>query len=402
MSFEPVKKYTGPEEFVEETVERIRYAVADETVLGFLSGGIDSTTCGKLAVKALGERGFRGRHFDHGGMRKDEWKDVIYYLNNGCGIPTSFHDYSETFLKAVMEAGADAEKKREVVSKTYFDLALKEAKMFDAKFFIHGTIEPDWLETSTLKLKRQHNVLLEEQKKRFKEEGIEVIEPLYYLRKPQVREVARYLGLPSEVTERKPFPGPGLYCRAIGQVTVEKMEVLREVDALVRPKLEEVTASMLRYSSQEDMDYQCLCALVDNKTNKIEIEVHPDVDIEDPRVTEDKVTGMIEGKRSYTKLLLFDSWDETKDLIDYSEEIIKDNINKGIGRCATLLWRGDPRGKYLVILRSILTKDFTTAQVTPIPRDILRDDIASEIRMREIAGVYYDITPKPPATIEFE
>jgi len=399
MDFEPVENYKSPSEFVSETVRRYKEFVGDRrTVIGFLSGGIDSTTCGKLSILSVGKRNFIARHFDHGGMRKGEWQEVIYYLNNKCYIPTSFHDYSEDFLEAIIEAGEDSERKREALSKKYFDLAIKEAFEFGADFFIHGTIRPDWEET-TMGIKRQHNVLLEEQLSRFEKEGIKVIEPLYYLTKDQVKEVARFLSLPPEVIERKPFPGPGLYCRAVGQVSREKMRILREVDALATPKLEKFTKQIATE------DYQCLSAIIDNKKEDIDFEAKEyGIKLnESPKITKSRVTGMINGKRTYTNLLLLPSFEPIGKLINASTKIIEDNFEKGIGRCAALIKRKYSSGNYIVVLRSVLTKDFRTAKVAPIKRENLFQVAEAIIwTFPDVSEVYYDITPKPPATIEFE
>jgi len=401
MIFEPVT-YTNPKEFVDETVARYRESVGNSGVVGFISGGADSTTCAKLSLKAIGGSKSYLIHFDHGGMRKGECDSVLRFLHRDCNIPTIFHDYTENFLGAVISAGSDSEEKRKKFSKAYFDAALEETKNFGAKFFLQGTIEPDWLETSKHKLKRQHNVLLEEQKNRFRKQGIQVIEPLYHLRKHQVREVARYLGIPDSVAKRKPFPGPGFYCRIVGQVNRDKMEALREADSIVMPDLEKYTEEIA------EQDFQCLCALMDNKVS--EVDIGPNftygINIEGrPKITESRVTGMVENKRSYTNMLLIDSPNHTTAALAYaSEDIIRKNLDRGIGRCAVLINEREKKGEYIAVLRSVLTKDFTKAEATQISRDNL-DKIADallELGPPSISEVYYDVTDKPPATIEFE
>ena len=224
MPFEPVK-YTNAENFIKKTTQNLKNSLGNKKGFGFISGGIDSTTCSKLISKSLGDANFIGIHFDHGGMREEECKNVLFFLNKDCNVPVIFRDFSGIFLKRVIEAGTDSEKKREAISKTYFDVALEEAKKLGAIYWVQGTIEPDVLETAKLKLKRQHNVLLSEQEKLFKESQLEVIEPLLHLRKNQVREVAASLGIPLSISDRKPFPGPGLYCRAVGQVNRDKINL---------------------------------------------------------------------------------------------------------------------------------------------------------------------------------
>lgn len=402
MPFEPAK-YTDAKSFISETETRLADALSNKRGFGYISGGIDSTTCGRLTVDSVGEKDFTSIHFDHGGMRKDEPKNVLFNLNKDCGVPTIFRDYSEFFLKRVMDAGPDAEKKRIYgVSGSYFQLALEEAKKLGAVYWVQGTIEPDVIETKDSKLKRQHNVLLEEQEKMFEEADLEVVEPLLHLRKNHVREVARELGLPSYVTERKPFPGPGLICRRVGQVTRDSMNVLRDADAIVMEDLENYTKSLA------PEDFQCLVALMDNETTEADIGKGYNLGLKErPKLTNDKVTGMVNNQRTYANMLLINpSLNlETTDLIKASKEIVNDNLDKGVGRVAALLaTRNEDNGKYIAILRSVLTKDFTKADVAPIKRDDLFG-VANrllDLGPESITEVYYDVTPKPPATIEME
>jgi GMP synthase (glutamine-hydrolysing) len=403
MPFEPAE-YTDAKCFVAETKERLADAFSDKKGFGYISGGVDSTTCSKLVIDAVGEADFTSVHFDHGGMRKDEPKNVLFNLNKECKIPTIFRDYSEFFLKRVMRAGPDADYKRDYgISGSYFPLAIKEAVRLCAKYFVQGTIGPDVIETVDSKLKRQHNVILEKQRKMFQKAGVEVVEPLLTLTKDKVREVARELKLPKSVTERKPFPGPGLYVRRVGQVTRESMDVLREADAIVMGELESYTASVAKE------DYQCLCALMDNKTVETDIGKGHGIKIEGrSKITNDKVTGMVNNQRTYTNMLLIDAPNaRIPELITASKEIVADNLNKGVGRVATLLTsapHSDRKGQYYVFLRSILTKDFKTAEVAPISRSKLEKvaDILLIEGPESIGQVYYDVTPKPPATIEME
>ncbi|NIO45075.1 MAG: hypothetical protein GTN36_06015 [Candidatus Aenigmarchaeota archaeon] len=401
MTFKPVK-YTDAKTFVADTKQEFKDALGNKKGFAYISAGIDSTTCGKLAVESVGEANFLGILFEHGGMREGECKNALPTLNRDCGILTIFRDYSEIFLERVIAAGPDSEDKRIYgISAAYFDLALEEAKKLGRVYWVQGTLEPDVIETTGSKLKTQHNVLLEKQKKRFKEAGVQVVEPLILLRKNHVREVARYLGLPAFVTERQPFPGPGLYCRAVGQVTRDKMNKLREADAVVMEDLERYTKDVA------PEDFQCFVALIDNKTSEFDIDGNYGISIKGkPKVTEDKVTGMVENQRAYNNLLLIDAPDdETPALIDASERIVKENLDRGIGRVAVLLSsRIDRDAEYIAVLRSILTEDFTKAEVAPIKHEDL--DIISRRLLRLVPDgidqVYYDITPKPPATIEFE
>jgi GMP synthase PP-ATPase subunit len=182
------------------------------------------------------------------------------------------------------------------------------------------------------------------------------------------------------------------------------MEALRQADHIVMKDLEERTEKFAKE------DYQCLCALIDNNTRQVDIGLSPDFLKESSRVTNDKVTGMVNNQRTYTNMLLIDpsSNFETTDIINASRVMI--NPEKGIGRVAYLVGerRVTERGKYIAVLRSVLTKDFTEADVAPIERDDL-EEIAHDLLLmvspevsRKINEVYYDVTSKPPATIEFE
>jgi len=401
MSFVPIE-YSNAKSFIAETKDRLEDAFLYEKGFCYDSGGVDSTTCAKLVFSAVDESDFTNIIFDHGGMRKDEPKNVLFNLNKDCRIPTIFRDYSEFFLRRVMRAGVDADKKRDYgISGSYFPLAIKDAEKLDASYFVQGTIGPDVIETVDSKLKRQHNVILEKQRRMFEKAGVEVVEPLRYLTKDQVREVARRLKLPMSVTERKPFPVPGLYCRRVSQVTRESMDALREADSIVMKDLETCTAKVAKE------DYQCLCALMDNETIETNIGKGYGFKVEGrSTITNDKVTGTVNNKRTYTNMLLIDAPNaEIPELIDASKEIVKDNLNKGVGRVAVRLGgNAFGKGEYNLFLRSILTKDFKTADVAPIKRSEL-EKISDNLMIKgpeSTSSIYYDVTPKPPATIEFE
>ncbi|MEM5778119.1 MAG: hypothetical protein QXD43_00745 [Candidatus Aenigmatarchaeota archaeon] len=409
MKFNPVmipkiETYEDASEFTYKTKKEFeRVSEKRRIALSLQSGGVDSTTCGIIAYEALGPKLFRGIHFEHGGMRKGECKEVLWNLNSECKLPVTYKDFSEIFMKNVINAGKDSEEKRRAVSETYFNVALNLAKENEADILIHGTIKPDWLETER-KIKRQHNVIPDYWKNLFEDEGIIIAEPLYHLYKPDVRNLLRYYRVPSSITERKPFLGPGLYCRAVGQVSEEKMEILREADSILMPSLENYAK---RFTEKSNKDFQCLCAIMDNKTNVIDIDTKW-FNTPEGLITEDKVTGMKENKRTYTNMLLIDSPHEISYLSKTSEKFVNENLDKGIGRVAVQIEKFHSDGEYNLILRSIITDKFTKAQVMPIEKSVLQsmsknlEEVLIKPYFWKIAGVYYDVTPKPPATIEFE
>jgi GMP synthase (glutamine-hydrolysing) len=404
MKFYPAKSFDTEDEFddflLRTDCELKRIARYGKEAVGLISGGADSTSSGILAHNVLGPR-FHGVHIETAFMRKGECKDVLWYLNSACKLPVVYKDLSDEFLPRVIDAGKDSEKKREAFSEAYFEVARKLANEFEAEIIVQGTIKADVIESEG-GIKRQQNVLTEKWLKRYDAEGIIVAEPLLNLYKPQSRHILRHYGIPEDITGREPFPGPGLSVRIVGQVTPEKLEILKEADAIATPVLKHYTKEFVK------KDSQCICAIMDNKTKDVDVDPKYFGDMKNSRVTEDKVTGMVENKRTYTNMLLIDSPTDVSYLSLASERFIKENLDKGIGRVAVLVEELNADGKYNIFLRPILTEKFETAQVPPIARpDIkkisyaLRSNLPDKYRF-DVAGVYYDITPKPPATIEFE
>jgi GMP synthase (glutamine-hydrolysing) len=404
MKFYPAKSFDTEDEFgdfllrTDSELKRIgRYG---KEAIGLLSGGADSTSSGILAHNVLGPR-FHGVHIETAFMRKDECKDVLWYLNSACKLPVVYKDLSDEFLPRVIDAGKDSEKKREAFSETYFEVARKLANEFEAEIIVQGTIKPDVVESES-GIKRQQNVLTEKWLKRYDAEGIIVAEPLLNLYKPQSRHILRHYRIPEDITGREPFPGPGLSVRIVGQVTPEKLEILKEADAIATPVLKHYTKEFVK------KDSQCICAIMDNKTKTIDVDPKYFGDMKNPRVTEDKVTGIVENKRTYTNMLLIDSPTDVSYLSLASERFIKENLDKGIGRVAVLVEELNTDGKYNIFLRPVLTEKFEIAQVPSIERPNLKmipHTLKSNIPAKylfDIAGVYYDVTPKPPATIEYE
>jgi len=404
MTFQAVSWEDSPGKFIDDTIYELKKLEGKSII--FVSGGVDSDTCATLGHLAMGDR-LHSIHFEHGGMRKGECQHIVELLN-GAGIPTEFKDYTDKFMPGVIAAGPDNEAKRKVIKYKFFDAAVEEAKKDNAKNFLQGTNAADENEVIKKFVKTQNNVVTPDVRERFEKEGIKIVEPVKELYKDEIRQVARHLGLPVELTERQPFLGPGLYCRVIGQVTEEKMRIMKEVDYTASEKLERLASQLKEFA---DKDKQCFAALLENSLTEDGLEKLPskidDVPIKYPRLTVSKVTGLNkDGKRAYGRMLLFDSYDiEIEDLVNVSDKILGTDVAKqnGIVRCATFIDRY-AKGNLIVPLRAVATTKYDVATALPILRSGL-EEISDELTdMPEISGVVYDITHKKNnrATIEFE
>jgi GMP synthase (glutamine-hydrolysing) len=402
MTFHAASWEGSPKKFVEDTVYELKKLTGRGVAT--TSGGVDSTTCSALGKKALGDR-LLSIHFEHGGMRKGECQHIVELLNQS-GVPTEFRDYTSIFMPRVIAAGPDSEDKRKVISNTYFDVAIDEAKKFGGNYFFQGTNKADKNEVIVKFVKTQNNVVTPSVRERFEKEGIEIVEPVEELFKNQVREVARYVGLPDEITERQPLPGPALLVRKVGQVTEENMKIMKDVDYIASEKLQRIGDQMEEFA---DKNKQCFAALMDNKTT--EVDNFPtkidEVPIKYPRLTESNVTGLNKnGERAYGRMLLFDSYDtEIGELTKISDKILENKVARGLGivGCATFIDEY-AKGDFIVPLRAIATTDFNISTALPIKRKYL-EPIADELTdMSQISSVVYDITHKAPGkrTIEFE
>jgi GMP synthase (glutamine-hydrolysing) len=224
-----------PKAFIEEKIREISDAVGNGKAVNALSGGVDSSVVTLLAHRALGDR-LLTYFIDSGLMRRDEPEYVVRTFAD-LGVPVNLVDESEKFFDA-LKGVEDPEEKRdkgitEVFYKKVFGPIVKDS---GATFLLHGTNKTDVDET-VAGVKRQHNILAQLGIDPEKEYGYRVLEPLVDLRKDGIRELARALGLPAEISERPPFPGPGLSVRVLGEVTREFIEMTRSADAIVREEL---------------------------------------------------------------------------------------------------------------------------------------------------------------------
>ncbi len=219
------------ESFVERSVAEIRSKVGSGKVLCALSGGVDSSVAAVLLHKAVGDRLFCV-HIDNGVMRRGESAQVVKTFRDEFHIALDFVDGSDLFLER-LRGVIDPEQKRKIIGKTFIDIFEKEAKKVEGvSFLAQGTLYPDVIESQSFKgpsatIKTHHNVGGLPEKMHLK-----LVEPFRELFKDEVREVGRTLGLPETMIGRHPFPGPGLAIRVLGEVTRERLEILRSADAI--------------------------------------------------------------------------------------------------------------------------------------------------------------------------
>ena len=214
------------EKFIEEQIPVLQQQIGDSKVLLALSGGVDSSVVAALLIKAVGDK-LTCVHVNHGLLRKGEPEQVVEVFRNQLGANLIYVDAVDRFLDKLAGV-SDPEKKRKIIGKEFIDVFAEEAKKLDGvKFLAQGTIYPDILESDGVK--SHHNVggLPEEL-------NFELVEPVRLLYKDEVRMVGLALGLPESMVYRQPFPGPGLGVRCVGAITRDRLEAVRESDAILR------------------------------------------------------------------------------------------------------------------------------------------------------------------------
>ena len=218
--------------FIDEQVDAIRKQVGNGKVLLALSGGVDSSVCAALISKAIG-RQLTCVHVNHGLLRKGEPEQVCKVFSEEFDVNLVYVDAVDRFLDALAGV-ADPEQKRKIIGKIFIDVFAEEAKKLDGVGFLgQGTIYPDILESHGVKA--HHNVGGLPPELNF-----ELVEPVKFLYKDEVRVVGKTLGLPDNMVFRQPFPGPGLGVRCVGAITRDRLEALREADAIVREEIEKL------------------------------------------------------------------------------------------------------------------------------------------------------------------
>ena len=226
---ETMERITTPElaeAFIQEQVAALRAQIGDKKVLLALSGGVDSSVVAALLIKAVGKQ-LVCVHVNHGLLRKGEPEQVVRVFRDELGAELIYVDAVDRFLDAL--AGVDdPEQKRKIIGKIFIDVFAEEAKKLDGiEFLGQGTIYPDILESDGIK--SHHNVGGLPPELNF-----ELVEPVKLLYKDEVRVVGKALGLPDSMVYRQPFPGPGLGVRCVGAITRDRLEAVRESDAILR------------------------------------------------------------------------------------------------------------------------------------------------------------------------
>jgi GMP synthase (glutamine-hydrolysing) len=372
-----------------------------------VSGGVDSTTCAALTHRAMGQN-LLCVILDDAFMRTGEPERVAHLLSEPpLSLPVQILNVRERFL-AALKGLRDAEEKRKAFRETFYKALGEVAKDEGSQFLVQGTIRAD-IDETTGGVKTQHNVLSQMGINTVERYGFQVIEPLVSLYKPQVREVARYLRVPSELSERQPFPGPGLSVRVVGEVRGDKLEALKTATTITEENLAKHGPS------------QYFAAIIDNKeTLQYPKAVHMRERISRflnvpsrnvfLRVFRDKATGVTGGERRYGQIAAIRVVTEegnmyqppVRSLVVLQNQITREH--QSITRVLYAIQREATRKKaYVIALRAIQTHDFLTAQVSEIPWTTL--NITAQRILEEctsVSTIYYDVTPKPPATIEME
>ena len=304
--------------FIEEQVREIRQTVGDKIAINALSGGVDSSTVTVLGHRAIGKQ-LKTIFVGNALMREGEPQSVVKIFE-GLGIPVELVDARKEFLSA-LKGLTDPEEKRQAIADTFYSKVFSGlVKKYKATYLFHGTILTD-IEETIAGIKRQHNILTQLGIDTEKDFGYAVLEPLETLRKDDVREVARLLGIPKEITERIPFPGPALAARIVGEVTEERLETIRKATAIVEEELSDSGA------------FQYMAVLLS-----------------------DYATGIRNNKREFGQI---------------------------------------------IVVRCVESVDARQVSVTQVDWSKLNRICERIIKIPGVNRCLYDLTPKPPATIEY-
>ena len=324
---------------IEQKVAEIRQKVGDGRVILALSGGVDSSVVAALVHRAIGDQ-LTCVFVNHGMLRKGEPEMVEQVFRKQFNVPL-VHVHAEERYASLLAGVTEPEQKRRLIGTEFWKVFFEEAQKLDGvQFLAQGTIYPDIIESGARKtggkastIKSHHNLIPFPEGVHF-----DLIEPLDHFFKDEVRELGVSLGLPENLVYRQPFPGPGLAIRIIGEVTPEKLEILRNADAIVREEIDAYNARLFKETGERNSVHSVWQYFA----------VLPDI----------RSVGVMGDERTYARP---------------------------------------------VILRAVESSDAMTADWAKLPYELLAK-ISSRV-VGEVAGVNrvaYDITPKPPATIEWE
>ena len=238
-----MERITTPElaqRFIDEQIEAVREQVGDGKVLLALSGGVDSSVCAALLIKAIGDR-LTCVHVNHGLLRKGEPEQVVQVFRDELGANLIYVDAVDRFLDKLAGV-SDPETKRKIIGGEFIEVFAEEARKLEGiRFLGQGTIWPDILE-SEAGIKAHHNAGGLPDDLQF-----ELVEPVKILFKDEVRQVGVALGLPEKMVYRQPFPGPGLGVRCVGAITRDRLEAVRGADAIVREEIGKMEKTPWQY-----------------------------------------------------------------------------------------------------------------------------------------------------------
>jgi GMP synthase (glutamine-hydrolysing) len=396
----------NPQEFVNKQVKEIRKAIGNNRALIAVSGGVDSTTSAALTHRAIGEN-LLCVILDDAFMREGEPKRVAQLLSNTpLNLPVKILNVQERFLNA-LKGMRDAEEKRKAFRETFYKTLSETAEKEGCRFLVQGTIAADIVET-TGGVKTQHNILAQIGIDPIQRYGYRVVEPVAALYKGQVREVARYLGIPSEMSERQPFPGPGLSVRVVGEIRGDKLDSLKKATAITEKNLakhqpEQYFAAVI--DNTEKSQHPSLIRIQETVARFLNVPMKS-VSV---RVFQDKATGVKAGERRYGGIIALkvqtangDVYQPPiRDLVAIQENIITENPS--ITRILCAVDEIEQKQPYVIAIRAIQTKDFLTARVSEISWTTLNQTAQKILKTcPNVSNIYYDVTPKPPATIEME
>ncbi|MBN1683267.1 GMP synthase [Candidatus Bathyarchaeota archaeon] len=385
-------------QFVEKQIKAVKDVLGNNKAIIAVSGGVDSTVSAVITYKAIGSN-LICVFIDDNFMRLGEPERVHTLLSSTpLNLPVKIVDERERFMKA-LNGLHDAEEKRKAFRDCFYNTFQDTAKREGCKFLVQGTIKAD-IEETAAGVKTQHNILEQIGINPVERYGYRIVEPLVQLYKWQVRIVARYLGMPNELSERQPFPGPGLSVRVVGEITNKKLEIEKKATKIVEDFFSPLGPSQFFAAILSDSKPKKDTEMTYEIANIFKI---PENNI-DVYIPQEKATGVLKGNnRVYGNILLVNINENIPnyDSLNKLRENIQ-NKNPGVSR-VLLNVSGRADEGFKICMRAITSNDFLTAEIVKVPWEILMkaaDNIHKECP--EVGGVYYDLTPKPPATVEFE